>query len=81
MLVGDGSGNYVYDYCKPITAQIYTDQSGPILITSAGGMKYAMVLYDFYSNLIWDTNIRSKTKLQLATSYKGIFSLMQRQGL
>ena len=73
--------NYVYADCKPITGQIYNDQSEPALIPSASGMKYVMVLYDFDTNLIWATAIPSKTKLQLVTAYKRQFSLMQKQGL
>ena len=60
--------NYVYADCKPITGQIYTDKYSPILIPSASGMKYVMVLYDFYSNLIWDIAIPSKSKLQFVTA-------------
>ena len=60
--------NYVYSDCKPITGQIYMDQSDLILIPSSSGMKYVMVLYDFDRNLIWDIAIKSKTKLQLVTS-------------
>ena len=67
---------YVYADCKSITWQIYTDKSRPVLIPSASGMEYAMVLHDFDSNLIWDTAIPSKTKLQLVTDYKSIFLLM-----
>ena len=69
--------NYIYDDCKPITGQIYTNQSVPVLIPSASGMQYIMVLYYFDRNLIWDTAIPSKTKLQLVTAYKFIFSFMQ----
>ena len=60
--------NYIYDDCKTSTGQIYTDQYGPVLIPSASGMKYVMVMYDFYSNLIWAASIPYKTKLQLVTS-------------
>ena len=69
--------NYVYAYCKPTTWQIYTDKYGPVLIPSASGIKYLMVLYEFASNLIWATAIPSKTKIQLVTTYKRLFSLMQ----
>ena len=44
--------NYLYDDCKPITGQIYTNQSGPVLMPSYSGMKYVMVLYYFGRNLI-----------------------------
>ena len=44
-------------------------------------MKYVMVLYDFYRNLIWATNIPYKTKLQPVTAYKWLFLLMQQRGL
>ena len=44
-------------------------------------MKCVMVLYNFDINLIWATAIPSKTKLQLVTAYKHIFSLMQRRSL
>ena len=44
-------------------------------------MKYLMILYEFDSNLIWDTAILSKTKPQLVTSYKHLFSLIQQRGL
>ena len=60
--------NYIYVDFKPITEQIYTDESGPVLIPSAIGMKYVMVLYYFDSNLIWATAIPSRTKLQLFTA-------------
>ena len=55
--------NYVYADYKPIIVQIYTDQSGPVLIPSYSRMKYVMALYDFYINLIWATVIPFKTKL------------------
>ena len=71
------STNYFYYYCKPITGKIYTDQSGPILIPSATCMTYEMFLYNFYINLIWYTNIPSKTKTQLFTDYKRLFLLMK----
>ena len=73
--------NYVYSDCKPITGRIYTDKSGPVLIPPYSGMKYVMVLYDFDSNIIWATAIPYKTKLQLVTAYKLLFSLMKQQGL
>ena len=73
--------NYVYSYCKPITGRIYTDKSGPVLIPPYSGMKYVMVLYDFDSNIIWATAIPYKTKLQLVTSYKLLFSLIQQKVL
>ena len=44
-------------------------------------MRYAMVLYDFDSNLIWATTIPSKTRLRLVTTYKYLCILMQQQGL
>ena len=40
-----------------------------------------MVLYKFYSNLIWSIVIPSKTKLQLVTAYKCLFLSMQQRGL
>ena len=55
--------NYLYSDCKPITGQIYTYQSVPVMIPSDIGMKYLMVLYEFYRNLIWDTAILSKNKI------------------
>ena len=73
--------NYVYANYKPITGRIYTDQSRPVLIPSASGMKYVMVLYNFESNLIWPTTIPSKAKIQLITSYKRLFSLMKQKVL
>ena len=60
--------NYAYYDCKPITGEAYTDQYGPVLIPSASGMKYVMVLYDFDINFIWATAIPYKTKLQLITA-------------
>ena len=60
---------------------MYIDQYGPVLILSYSDMKYIMVLYDLDSNLIQDTAIPYKTKLELDTAYKRLFSLIQRQGL
>ena len=51
------------------------------MITSSSGMRYVMVLYEFYSNLIWATTISYKTKLQLVTAYKRLFPLMKWRGL
>ena len=65
--------NYVYADCEHITVQIYNDQSVHVLIPSASGNKYVMVLYEFDSNLIWATVISSKNKIQLVISYKLIF--------
>ena len=73
--------NHVYADCKSITGQIHTDQYRPVMIPSSSGMKYLMVLYEFYSNLIWATTIQYKTKLQLVTAYKRLFLLMRRRGL
>ena len=73
--------NYFCADRKPITEQIYTDKSGPVLIPSASGMKYVMGLYDFDSNLIWATVIPFKTKIQLVTAYKHLFLLLQQQSL
>ena len=73
--------NYVDADYKPITVKTYTDKSGPLLIPSASSIKYVMVLYNFDSNIIWDTVIPSKTKLQLVTAYTPLFLLMRQQGL
>ena len=73
--------NYAYDDFKNITGQIYTDQYGPVLIPSSSGMKYITVLYNFDSNLIWDTSIPFKTKLQLVTAYKQLFSFVKLRDL
>ena len=70
------STNYIYADYKPIKRQIYTDQSEPAMIPSDIGMKYTMVLYDFDRNLIWDTAIPSKTKIQLVPSNNQLFLLM-----
>ena len=50
-----------------ITGRAYSDQTGKFLVTSASGMKYLFVLYDYDSSLIWAILSRQETK---STSFK-----------
>ena len=54
--------NHIYASCEQITGQIYTNRTGKMLITSASGNNYCLILYDFDSNLIWAIPIPSRTK-------------------
>jgi hypothetical protein len=73
--------NHVYAACLPISGQVYTDQSGKIFVTSASGMNYIFLLYDYDSNLVWAIAIPSRSKLQLLKAYKTAFALLQSRGL
>jgi hypothetical protein len=73
--------NHVYAACLPISGQVYTDQSGKIFVTSASGMNYIFLLYDYDSNLVWAIPIPSRSKLQLLQAYKTAFALLQSRGL
>jgi hypothetical protein len=73
--------NHIFPACLPISGQIYTDQSGKVLITSASGMNYIFLLYDYDSNLIWAVPIPTRTKLQILKAYKSTLKLLQSRGL
>ena len=73
--------NHVYADCQTITGQIYTDQTGKMLTTSAAGMNYCLVLYDFDSNLVWAVPMPSRTKHQILKAMKETFKLLSSRGL
>ena len=73
--------NHVYPACLPISGQIYSDQSGKFLITSASGNNYVFLLYDFDSNLIWAVPIPTRSKFQILKAYQQITKLLSSRGL
>ena len=73
--------NHIYTDCTQITGQVYTDQTGKMLIPSASGMNYCLIFYDFDSNLIWAVPLPSRTKHQILKAMKQVFKLLGSRGL
>jgi hypothetical protein len=73
--------NHIYADCTQIKGQVYTDQTGKMLVPSVSGMNYCLILYDFDSNLIWAVPIPSRTKHQILKAMKQAFKLLESRGL
>ena len=73
--------NHIYADCTQITGQVYTDQTGKMVVPSVSGMNYCLILYDFDSNPIWAVPIPSRTKHQILKAMKQAFKLLESRGL
>ena len=60
---------------------IATDQTGRFLITSARGNADIMVLYDYDSNVINATAIKSRKKHHLVKGYNRLYKDLQKAGI
>ena len=64
-------GIHVIDF-EELKGVIATDQTGSFTITSRLGNAYIMVLYDFDSNSILATGIKSRKKEHLIEGFKEV---------
>jgi hypothetical protein len=72
--------NHVYLTYTEITGQIYTDQPGKFITTSASGNKYVMVAYCYDSNAIIAMPMPNRNAQSLLTAYKQIHKLLTSRG-
>jgi hypothetical protein len=54
------------------SGQIYTNQTGRFPVTSRGGNKYIMILYDYDSNSILAEPMKSRTDDEIIRSYQAL---------
>ena len=66
----------MYTFCIPSTSQIFTDQTGRILIRSTSGNSNFIILYDFDSNYIHAETIPSRTRYQILLAYQRAHKLL-----
>ena len=66
---------------EDLTGLIATDQTGHFPITSAQGNTYIMVLYDYDSNLIHATGIKSRKKEDLIDGYNKMYEDLKLAGI
>ena len=66
---------------EELKGTIATDQIGRFPITSQRGNKHIMVLYDFDSNVIDATAIKSRTKEDLIEGYEELYRHLQEGGI
>ena len=63
-----------------LTGKVSTDQTGRFPVTSSGGSKYLMVLYDHDSNAIIPKPIKSQSESELIRSYTVLHSKLTNWG-
>ena len=66
---------------EELTGTIATDQSGRFPIQSRRGNSYIMLLYDYDSNVIDATAIKSREANNLVASYKYLYSHLKEGGV
>jgi hypothetical protein len=66
---------------QELTGKISTDQAGKFPITTQQGNAYIMVLYDFDSNSIHATPIKSRLKGDLVKGYQTMYNELIRAGI
>jgi hypothetical protein len=63
------------------SGQIYTNQTGRFPVTSRGGNKYIMILYDYDSNSILAEPMKSQTDDEIIRSYQALHGRLIAAGL
>ena len=70
-----------HDEFAQLTGTISTDQTGGFPVTSRWGNKYIMVLYDFDTNAILATTIKSRKADQLVKGYNELYDILKQAGI
>ena len=76
----DARCNHVYLTCTEITGQIYSDQPGQFLVTSASGNSYIMVAHCYDSNAILAVPMPNRTGPSLLKAYKEVHRILTSRG-
>ena len=64
-----------------VTGNIPPDQTGCLPVTSSGGRKYLMVLYDYDSNAIIAEPLKLRSKQKLVRTYSALHNHISNRGI
>lgn len=70
-----------YTKCVDITGKAYSDLTGEFIIPSSRGNKYVLVFYDYDSNHIFATPLKSRTAEAITTAHQDLLTTLAKAGL